>query len=79
MNNNETKIDVMDECLRILNGWLNDPDGEEWEPYFNPTLLSLLILIEQSKMDLKNTSVEELLNIIFISIQKQVADEKEEE
>jgi hypothetical protein len=34
-------------------------------------LLSLLIYIEETKMDLKNTSVQELLNIIFDYIQKK--------
>jgi hypothetical protein len=70
MNKNENKIDE-NEWMRVLSGWKKDTESDEWEPYMEHSLLSLLIYIEETKMDLKNTSVQELLNIIFDYIQKK--------
>lgn len=77
MNEDDNKIDE-NEYLRVLDGWTKDPDGDEWEPYMQHSLLSLLIYIKENKMDLKNTSVQELLNIIFDYIQKEIIQEAED-
>jgi len=75
MNKNENKIDE-NEWMRVLSGWKKDTESDEWEPYMEHSLLSLLIYIEETKMDLKNTSVQELLNIIFDYIQKKGNESK---
>ena len=75
MNKNENKIDE-NEWMRVLSGWKKDTESDEWEPYMKHSLLSLLIYIEETKMDLKNTSVQELLNIIFNYIQNEGNESK---
>lgn len=77
MNKNENEIDE-NEWMRVLSGWRKDTEGKEWDPYMEHTLLSLLEYIEETKMDLKNTSVQELLNIIFSYIQKEITQAAED-